>query len=166
MAYSTDIADVLAAQLERFVTLNRHQLVGQAANLDFWLAEVGHCFDVIDRYGERFARLDTAQRTSAAEAPAPKRVPEHALRKARRALAGAAFRFLARCRDELILSPGAFRAGCVRIGLDPDSGWDTRPGAGAPGSHAAPIGCPVGVIGPSADRGSSTAARVFSRTYF
>ena len=54
MAYSTDLADLLAAQLTRFVSLNRHQLAGQVANLGFWIAEVAHCFEVIDRYGERF----------------------------------------------------------------------------------------------------------------
>ena len=40
MSYSTDIAKLVAGQLSRFVTLNRHQLAGQVANLDFWLAQV------------------------------------------------------------------------------------------------------------------------------
>jgi hypothetical protein len=34
MSFSTDIAALVANQLSRFVTLNRHQLAGQAANPD------------------------------------------------------------------------------------------------------------------------------------
>ena len=36
MAYMNDISRILADQLAKFATLNRHQLAGQAANLDFW----------------------------------------------------------------------------------------------------------------------------------
>ena len=60
MAYSSEVANLLAAQLEKFVTLNRHQLVGHAANLDFWMGEaIG--LDVIDGYERRFERMKTAQ---------------------------------------------------------------------------------------------------------
>jgi hypothetical protein len=48
MAYSSDITKTLTLQIRKFVTLNRHQLAGQVANLDFWLAKVRHCLDVID----------------------------------------------------------------------------------------------------------------------
>jgi hypothetical protein len=43
MPYSSDIAMLLAEQLAKFATLNRHQLAGQVANIDFWLGEVRHC---------------------------------------------------------------------------------------------------------------------------
>ena len=36
MSYMTEIGEVLGKQLMKFVTLNRHQLAGQAANLAFW----------------------------------------------------------------------------------------------------------------------------------
>ena len=61
MSFSTDIAELVANQLSRFVTLNRHQLAGQAANLDFWLGEVQHALAVIDGYGVRFTRMHAAQ---------------------------------------------------------------------------------------------------------
>ena len=61
MSFSTDMAKLIANQLSRFVTLNRHQLAGQAANLDFWLAQVGHGLAVIDGYGMRFLRLHGAR---------------------------------------------------------------------------------------------------------
>ena len=48
MSYSTDIAELVAKQISRLTTLNRHQLVGQVANLDFWLGEVQHALAVID----------------------------------------------------------------------------------------------------------------------
>src|SRR3954471_15220205 len=58
---STDMAKLVADQLSRFVTLNRHQLAGQVANLDFWLAEVRHALSVIDGDGVRSVRLEAGQ---------------------------------------------------------------------------------------------------------
>ena len=51
MSFSTDIAELVANQLSRFVTLNRHQLAGQAANLEFWVVQVRLALDTIDGYG-------------------------------------------------------------------------------------------------------------------
>jgi len=67
VAYSSDIAKTLTQQLTRFVTLNRHQLAGHVANLDFWMAEVRHCFEVIDGYGQRFNRMKKAEGKHVAE---------------------------------------------------------------------------------------------------
>ena len=61
MAYSSELTDLLTAQLKRFASLNRHQLAGHVANLDFWLGEARHCLDVIDGYWPRFRRLKAAQ---------------------------------------------------------------------------------------------------------
>src|SRR5262245_8635016 len=61
MSFSTDMAELVASQLSRFVTLNRHQLSGQVANLAFWLAQVRHSLAVIDGYGVRFLRMEAAQ---------------------------------------------------------------------------------------------------------
>ena len=67
MAYTTDIAKILTDQLARFVTLNRHQLAGHVPNLDFWLAEVRHCLDVLDGYNTRFNKLRDGQVTHVSE---------------------------------------------------------------------------------------------------
>jgi hypothetical protein len=40
MSYSTGISGILTKLIEKFVTLNRYQLAGHAANLDFWTTEV------------------------------------------------------------------------------------------------------------------------------
>jgi hypothetical protein len=61
MAYSSDITKTLTAQITKFVTLNRHQLAGHVANLDFWVAEDRHCLDVIDGYDRRFEQMKTGQ---------------------------------------------------------------------------------------------------------
>ena len=67
MAFSSDIARLVGDQLSRFVTLNRHQLAGQVANLDFWLGQVQNALDVLDGYGKRFKQLKTAQGKHIAE---------------------------------------------------------------------------------------------------
>src|SRR5262245_47180492 len=121
MAYSCEIADLLAAQLTKLATLNVHQLAGQVANLDFWLSEVRHCQSVIDEYNRRFEALHTAQTMYVrihgmveyegvdsewgTPSKAPHRIPHHELNKARRNLNQAAHRFLSRCYREGLLSP-------------------------------------------------------------
>lgn len=121
MSFSTDIAGLVAKQLARFVTLNRHQLAGQVANLDFWLDQVRNALAAVDGYGVRFVRMTGAQEqyTAAHEtiefapeanyytdgrAQPPRRVPERELQKARRALVEAATAFLRRCRDDDLIS--------------------------------------------------------------
>src|SRR6201981_923543 len=114
MAYSIDIAKTLTDQITKFVTLNRHQLAGHVANLDFWAAEVRHCLDVIDGYNRRFEQMKAAQTKHTSEhgtvefsfhdpcrpqkpAPPPRRVPGAELGEARRHLCDATYRFLVRC---------------------------------------------------------------------
>jgi hypothetical protein len=134
MPYPSDLAKLLAAQFGKFVTLNRHQLAGQVANLDFWLSEVGHCLDVLDGYSHCFERLKTAQRRYVAEhhtrefdlrdpydtgAPAapPKRVPDSVLQEARRSLSDAAYGFLVRCFRDRMIDEATLRQGCDRLGF-------------------------------------------------
>jgi hypothetical protein len=61
MAFSTDLAKLLSDQLARLATLNRHQLAGRAANLDFWLDQARNALVVIDGYGVRFVRMAGAR---------------------------------------------------------------------------------------------------------
>jgi hypothetical protein len=121
MSFSTEVAGHVSAQLSRFVTLNRHQLAGQVANLDFWLGQVRHALGVIDGYGVRFIRMHAAQEQYVAahgttefapdadfpterKASPPRRVPDRELQKARRELIEAASRFLERCKREGMIS--------------------------------------------------------------
>jgi hypothetical protein len=134
MSYSTDIGDLVAKQLSRLTTLNRHQLAGQVANLDFWLGEVQHALAVIDGYGARSTQMHAAQEQHVSahgttefdldydwdtkrRASPPRRVPGHQLEKARRNLTQAASRFLDRCRSEGFLSEDQFSAAMESLGV-------------------------------------------------
>lgn len=135
MAYSCDIAKLLAEQLAKFVTLNRHQLAGHVGNLDFWLAEVRHALDVIDGYSQRFRQLKAGWTQYVAEhktaefslrdpdgierpAAPPRPVPDGDLRDARRLLRENAHRFLTRCCREGLISEATLRSSCESLGLD------------------------------------------------
>jgi hypothetical protein len=125
VSFSTELAGLVTNQLSRFVTLNRHQLAGQVANLDFWLAQVRHTLAALDGYGVRFVRMEAAQERYVTvhgttesiqnadewierKASPPRRIPDRELRKARRALTDAVSRFLERCRKDGFLSEAEF----------------------------------------------------------
>jgi hypothetical protein len=59
--YSTERAELVAAQLERFAALPHHHLAGHVANREFWLGEAEHAIAVLDGYKARFERLRDAQ---------------------------------------------------------------------------------------------------------
>jgi hypothetical protein len=133
MSFSTDLAGLVANQLSRFITLNRYQLAGQMANLDFWLAQVRHALATLDGYGVRFLRMEAAQERyvtargttehieNAGEwierkASPPHRIPDRELRKARRELTDAASRFLERCRKEGFVSEAEYSEASRMLG--------------------------------------------------
>ncbi len=136
MSFSTDLAAMVANQLERFVTLRPHQLAGQVANLDFWLLQVRHAVETLEGYGVRYVRMEGTQQGYAAqhgvsvttlnydgdpvsEPPhPPRRIPDRELQKARRELLAAAERFLNRCRDEGLLSDAEFVRACQNVGVE------------------------------------------------
>src|SRR5262245_2446149 len=112
MAYSSEIADILANQLERLSTFNPHQLAGQIANLDFWLNEVRHAQDIIDSYRNRFERMKATEKQFISDhgtkvvypevsmgltTPVlPRRVPDDELQSSRHRLCEAFYQFLIR----------------------------------------------------------------------
>jgi hypothetical protein len=134
MAFSTDLAELVATQLTRFVTLNPHQLAGQVANLDFWLAQVRNALDTIDGYGVRFIQMDAAQEqyvtiyntTVSVVTPTdpeerrpapPRRIPDRELQMARRALVAATRQFLERCHVEALISNVQFAEALQNLGI-------------------------------------------------
>lgn len=62
MAYTIEVADLVASTVGKFVTLNPHQLSGHLANLDFWVAEVKHALSVLDGLSRRQSNRVKAQR--------------------------------------------------------------------------------------------------------
>ena len=137
MSFSENMAKVVADQLARFVTLNRHQLAGHVSNLDFWIAQARHALGVIDGYQERFRRLKAGQAAYVAahqttvsspldpdiKGPPypPCRVPDASLREARRSVADAAYGFLLRLYRDGLISEAQVRTSCgdLGIGIDP-----------------------------------------------
>jgi hypothetical protein len=140
MAYSIDISRSLANQLAKFVTINRHQLAGQAANLDFWIGEFRHCLQVLDEYKSRFERMKSAQMkyatdhntleydlergcpccTSSAASP-PKRIDHREIAQTRQTLCEAMYRFLLRCRRESMINEQTFTRTLDNFGISIDS---------------------------------------------
>ncbi len=135
MSFSTELAGLVAGQVSRFVTLNRHQLAGQVANLDFWLAQIRNALAALDGYGVRFIRMHAAQEqyigvreitecsAGAAypidqKASPPRRVPDREIQKARRALVEAARRFLERCRKDGFISESQLSAAFKSSGIE------------------------------------------------
>jgi hypothetical protein len=137
MAYSTEIVQVLTSTLSRFVTLNRHQLAGHVANLDFWLSEVRHCTAVLDGYYRRFEAMKSAQVKHTQErhtiefslddpcctggsASPPKTISKTELESARRALLDAAYRLLLRCYKCDFINQDRLRSAADAIGTSID----------------------------------------------
>jgi len=137
VSFSTDLAKLVSDQVSRFVTLNRHQLAGHVANLDFWTDQVRHCLAAIDGYERRFQQLKTAQAQHIAEhrtiefslsdpcdmgdMPArPSKVPIGELEDARRTLCEATRSFLRRCLKEGFITETVFRKACEDSGIGLD----------------------------------------------
>jgi hypothetical protein len=156
MSFSTELARLVSGQLSRLATLNRHQLAGQAANLDFWVGQARHALEALDGYGARFVRMHAAQEQhvsahgtteyalgvdcpTARRAAPPRRVPDRELREARQALVEAAYRFLARCRKEGLVSLAQLAAARETLGVGSDGealpGEELRGGGPCPGTE-------------------------------
>jgi len=137
-AYSIDLANLLTAQLTKFTTLNRHQLAGHVANLDFWLAEARHALEVLDGYQVRFDRLKAAQTQYASchqttefshddpcctkqHASVPKRIPGDERSRPRRQLCDAVYRFLVRCFRERLIDETRLLEACELLKISVES---------------------------------------------
>ena len=138
-AYTIELADLLTAQLSRFVTLNAHQLAGHVANLDFWSQEVAHCLEVIDQYSARFELLKQAQQahvkehrtaefdlsdiygTSARPPRRPRSISHQERAESRTKLCDVFYRFVVRCHSSGLIDEATVRMQCDRhgIGIDP-----------------------------------------------
>lgn len=162
MSYTIERAALVARQLQRIATYNAHELVGQLANLEFWLGEAAQSLAVIDDYPRRFARLHAGQTEwveahqiritpqcahcggpceySGAQVPAaPKRIGSQQLDDARRAVRDASYQLLRRLYRNGWIDEERFRASCARLGtsVDLDDLEDVFAGAADSDSDAA-----------------------------
>ena len=58
--YLEETCGALTRVLNHACQLHAHRLAGYAANMDFWMAEVRHCLDLVAGYGPRFDKLKKA----------------------------------------------------------------------------------------------------------
>jgi hypothetical protein len=142
MSYSTEISQTLTNTLNRFVTLNPHQLSGHAGNLDFWLDEIKHCIKINEEYRKRFEAMKTAQiRYVSAKgtlefskvcngycpicaegksAKPPRSVPDTEIKETLRALRDAAYTFLIHCYKTGFIEEVKLREAMDYIGVSID----------------------------------------------
>lgn len=113
MAYTNDLAALVATHLDKLSGFTEEQLTGQVLNLDFWLGEAEHALAVIDDYPARFARLRTGQ-------TGLKRIPSDQMELDRRAIKDAGCRLLRRLLLERLLEEPVFRASCARLSTSVD----------------------------------------------
>lgn len=62
MIYTIEKAKLISEQLRRFTTGYAHHVVGQFANVDFWLHEVQEAIKTIDAYNKRFNNMRDEQK--------------------------------------------------------------------------------------------------------
>ena len=143
MIYTIEKANLISSQLRRFTTGYAHHVVGQFANIDFWLQEVVDAQTTIDRYKYRFINIRDAQKDWVEmhntrifnycpicrgkcefgdEKPLPpKRMSSSELDKVRRALVDAMYYFLVRCYRMGLLNFETLKEKCdyIGTGIDP-----------------------------------------------
>jgi hypothetical protein len=137
LSYTLKIADALADTPRVFVTLNRHQLVGNVANIEYWFDEAIHCLGVIDGFRARFQAIKSAQAKyvrdhdtvafrpgddgAASIPPARPNLSDYELKRVRREVVDAAYAFARRAFKESLIPAASFRALAERIGttIDP-----------------------------------------------
>lgn len=142
MVYSIEQAELLATQLEKFTTSYAHHLVGQFANLEFWLDEVTHALSVLENYNKRFNEMRDAQKVwveahktvvsgfcshcggtcefDPRRPEPPTRIRSQELEAEKRRLKDAAYKFLLRCHRMGLLDEPELKKLCERVGTSVD----------------------------------------------
>ena len=137
MAYSLEATDLLTKQIEKFVSLNHHQLIGHLANLEFWTGEVRHALMLIDGYSQRFECMQFAHDayvkrhqvvnfdlddTDIQWKPGLKRLSRHDLHQSRAKLLAAWKRFIKRGVNERFLDEQVAGKACEDVGISMEDG--------------------------------------------
>jgi hypothetical protein len=131
MAYIRDIADSLVQVLEHGTALSPHRVAGYAANAEFWLNEVEHCFAVLDGYSKRFRVMRAATDAFVADHPldperadsdtrTTKNLKDFEVTELRESVATAARSFFRRCAELSLLSDDLLRHADQLLNLEYD----------------------------------------------
>ena len=138
MIYSIEKAHLIAEQLRRFTSAYAHHVVGQYANIDFWLQEVKEALVTIDAYNQRFNRMRDEQKNwveahgtvvyeycphcggkcefSDGKPAPPVRMSSSELTQTRKKLVDSAYYFLLRCHRVGLLDEQLLETKCNYIG--------------------------------------------------
>ncbi|VXB55878.1 conserved hypothetical protein [Flavobacterium sp. 9AF] len=144
MIYTIKKANLIKEQLRRFTTSYAHHVVGQFANIDFWLNEVINSLEVIDEYKMRFDNIYNAQKKwiedhgtiiheycpicngkcefSSGKPNLPVLKHKHEVNDMRKELVNTAYFFLLRCFRIGLLTGEELKQKCDTIGtsIDPN----------------------------------------------
>lgn len=144
MSYMIEHANAVAEQLEKFTTGYAHHVIGQHANLEFWVDEARHALATLDGYATRFDKMASAQQSwveahdtrvgtycslcggacelgPKMEKPrAPRRYRSSEIAAATRRVRDAAYYFLLRCYRMNLLDEEALRTLCEEVGTSVD----------------------------------------------
>ncbi|GGG30399.1 hypothetical protein GCM10011344_34180 [Dokdonia pacifica] len=145
MIYTIEKANLVATQLKKFTTGYAHHVVGQYANIDFWLEEVITAQRTIDAYRYRFNDMRDAQKEwvekhdtqvfsychicrgkceligdNPLPPSPPKRMSSAVLDTTRKELVNAMYYFLTRCYRMGLLNDIQLKQKCDRIGTSID----------------------------------------------
>ncbi|MBT8391587.1 MAG: hypothetical protein HKO83_05625 [Ignavibacteriaceae bacterium] len=142
--YTIEKANMVAEQLRRFTSGYAHHVVGQFANVDFWLNEVKETQRIIDQYNTRFKDMSDAQKDwiknhgtkvfdfcplcggkcdlSDGKPSPPTRISSSEMKETRRELVDSAYYFLTRCYRMELLNNEELKQKCDSIGtsIDPN----------------------------------------------
>ena len=121
MQYGEDITEPLISTLTYTGCLPAQKLAGHAANLEFWVGEVKHAFDVIDGYGERFdnlRRIGPEYHPFRNEKRIGPGISDHELKELSRRLTDSVYLLLSRCYKEDLVSERELEEYGARLDLD------------------------------------------------
>ena len=144
MIYTIEKANMVAEQLRRFTSGYAHYIVGQFANLNFWLNEVKEAQNALDEYRTRFNNMADAQKEwvknhntkvytycpyckgkcefSTGRPSPPRQTSSKDISETRRELVDAIYYFLTRCYRIGLLNDEELKQKCNFIGtsIDPN----------------------------------------------
>jgi hypothetical protein len=142
MSYSIERALLVSNQIEKISTYNAHQLAGQFANLEFWIAEAMGALSVVDEYPSRFAQMRDAQNhwvnshgtlVSAHCAhcggacefgpmppPALQRIPSSEIERVRKAIRESVYALARRLYRAKWINESRFQSICLQVGTSVD----------------------------------------------
>jgi len=143
MIYTLEKANLISKQLKKITTGYSHYVVGQFANVDFWIEEVVESLRIIDEHRNRFDNMLNAQKIwieehgtvihqhcaicggicefSNGKPPLPKLKYKSEKNETRKHLVDSAYYFLIRCYKIGLLTNEELKHKCDLIGTSIDT---------------------------------------------